>query len=49
MLTLNPKPEVDLRLDGRHLEKLTWCYNSAGDGSIWMKLLGWYKWILRWR
>ena len=35
--SLMPKPEADLRLHGRHLEKSIWRHNSAGGGSIWLK------------
>ena len=31
------KPEVDLRLFGRHLVKLIWRHNSIGDHAICIK------------
>ena len=32
-----PKPEVELRCRGRHLEKWIWHHNCVGDGPIWTK------------
>jgi len=37
MLSLNPKPKVDSRLNSRHLEKSIGGHTSAAGGSILMK------------
>jgi len=37
VLSLKPKPEVDFRLCGRHLEKSIWRHNFVEGGPVWMK------------